>query len=88
VLAARCREAVFDQLDHGRNRNAVSEKYRFGAAVEAAGENVKGAARGSLTESGRARSDIGHQLDVKVGARAKLLISLALPRGLEPLFSP
>jgi hypothetical protein len=31
---------------------------------------------------------IGHLLDTKPSDQAKLLILLALPRGLEPLFSP
>ena len=36
----------------------------------------------------RARPYIGRLLDTAVGLTSNLLISLALPRGLEPLFSP
>ena len=78
---ASCPASIFHFQSFGLGR-ALCGAPSFGIQVRPR------AAEFSVRVHGCSHPFIGHPLDTSKVFRAKYLISLALPRGLEPLFSP
>jgi hypothetical protein len=70
--------------------NAPAQNGVLAGLLRASGRACAAGVLGSMCSNVHACAHpfIGHLLDIKPSRQNKLLISLALPRGLEPLFSP